>query len=293
MKYLIIFMILLTLTVAGNAQFGNYASYYPLQTGNTWYYKSVDHWMQQYFFKITVTGDTVAGGNKYFIRQRGGTASLVRFDTVSGNLLEYNTSGCNGYSNDRIIDSIASSPGNIVYCQNSAIYTRRCEMTGTESVLGSARNVIKFDHDGLVSEEMMYAEGIGVYYSSTSEPPPYTSYTELLGCRINGVVYGDTTMSSVAEAGQQSSEFEGSLMNSPNPFNPSTKIIFEIPVAEKVKLIVYDMLGKHVATLVDNEYRIAGSHTVEFNGASLASGMYFCRIEAGKFAGTRRMVMVK
>ena len=294
MKSLITLSILLALTLTCNAQFGSYGSYYPLQTGNTWNYKSVDHWMQQYFFKVTIKGDTVVGGINYFVRQRGAITSLVRFDTASGNLLEYNAGGgCNGYTYDRIIDSISSSPGNVVYCQNAAIYTRRCEMTGTESVLGSDRNVRKFEHDGLVLEEMMYADGIGAYYSSTSEPPPYTSYTVLLGCRINGVVYGDTTMSSVAETGHQSYGQEGTLMNYPNPFNPSTKITFDIPVDSKVKLTVYDMLGREVARLVDNEFRTAGRYEAEFSGASLAGGVYFCRIDAGKFAGTRRMVIVR
>jgi len=60
-----------------------------------------------------------------------------------------------------------------------------------------------------------------------------------------------------------------------------------------VNLVVYDLLGKQVARLVDKEFRTAGKYAVEFNGASLSSGVYFCRMEAGKFAGTRRMVLIK
>ena len=81
--------------------------------------------------------------------------------------------------------------------------------------------------------------------------------------------------------------------NYPNPFNPTTKITFDIPVDSRVKLVVYDLLGRQVARLVDNEFRAAGKYAVEFSGASLASGVYFCRMEAGKFAGTRRMVLIK
>ncbi|MBX7042018.1 MAG: hypothetical protein K1X85_03855 [Ignavibacteria bacterium] len=51
--------------------------------------------------------------------------------------------------------------------------------------------------------------------------------------------------------------------------------------------------GSQFARLVDNEFRAAGQYAVEFDGASLASGVYFCRMEAGKFAGTKRMVLIK
>ena len=71
------------------------------------------------------------------------------------------------------------------------------------------------------------------------------------------------------------------------------QITFDIPVDSRVKLVVYDLLGRQVARLLDNELKTAGSYAVEFNGASLASGVYFCRMEAGKFAVTGRMILLK
>ena len=80
--------------------------------------------------------------------------------------------------------------------------------------------------------------------------------------------------------------------NYPNPFNPATKINFAIPVSGQVTLKVYDVLGKEVATLV-NDKRDAGSYSIEFNAANLPSGMYVYRIKSGNFAETRRMMLIK
>jgi hypothetical protein len=85
--------------------------------------------------------------------------------------------------------------------------------------------------------------------------------------------------------------------NYPNPFNPSTTIKYELPGAANVKLIVYNMLGEIVTTLV-NEQKPAGTYTVQFDGSGLSSGVYFCRFyakgESGKeFSKVMKMMMLK
>jgi hypothetical protein len=85
--------------------------------------------------------------------------------------------------------------------------------------------------------------------------------------------------------------------NYPNPFNPTTVINYQIPNDGHVTLKVYDVLGREVKTLVD-EARTAGGYTVQFNGASLASGVYFYRVyiagDDGKnFVSTKKMVVMK
>lgn len=80
--------------------------------------------------------------------------------------------------------------------------------------------------------------------------------------------------------------------NYPNPFNPMTTIRYQIPEGGFVSLKVYDVLGKEVATLV-NGAKEAGSHWVSFNASGLASGVYFYRLQAGGFAETRKMMLVK
>jgi N-acetylneuraminic acid mutarotase len=77
--------------------------------------------------------------------------------------------------------------------------------------------------------------------------------------------------------------------NYPNPFNPSTTIRYQLPVASEVKLEVYDVLGKKIATLV-NERQSAGSYQVVWNASGLSSGTYFYRLQAGSFVETKKMI---
>ncbi|MCU0371836.1 MAG: T9SS type A sorting domain-containing protein [Ignavibacteria bacterium] len=84
--------------------------------------------------------------------------------------------------------------------------------------------------------------------------------------------------------------------NYPNPFNPTTKIAYDLPRDAKVKLVIYDILGREMKTLVNNEFRSAGKYITEFNGSNLASGIYFARIlvnEGKDFMAVKKMVLVK
>ncbi len=80
--------------------------------------------------------------------------------------------------------------------------------------------------------------------------------------------------------------------NYPNPFNPTTEILFTIPFDMKVKITVYNLLGEVVSVLL-NEYILQGNHKVKFNGDKFASGIYFYKIEAGNFTETKKMVLIK
>ena len=80
--------------------------------------------------------------------------------------------------------------------------------------------------------------------------------------------------------------------NYPNPFNPSTEISFSLAKSEKVKLAVYNLLGKEVAVLV-NGMRNAGSQTVTFDAKNLSSGVYFYKLEAGSTVLAKKMMLLK
>lgn len=80
--------------------------------------------------------------------------------------------------------------------------------------------------------------------------------------------------------------------NYPNPFNPTTNIKFDIPKTSDVKLIIYDILGEEISTLV-NENINAGSYQVDWNGGNYPSGVYFYRLSAGDFSETKKMLMIK
>jgi len=80
--------------------------------------------------------------------------------------------------------------------------------------------------------------------------------------------------------------------NYPNPFNPSTTISFYLPQTADVKLSVFDITGRQIATLVDRPMN-AGSHIETFDASGLSSGIYFYRIEAGDFQSVQKMMLVK
>jgi len=87
------------------------------------------------------------------------------------------------------------------------------------------------------------------------------------------------------------------VQNYPNPFNPSTKIRYSVPIVgtslkKSVQLKVYDILGNEVATLV-NEEKEAGNYEVEFSAVNLASGIYIYRLQAAEFSDTKKMILLR
>lgn len=82
------------------------------------------------------------------------------------------------------------------------------------------------------------------------------------------------------------------FQNFPNPFNPTTKINYSIPLRSFVTLKVYNMLGIEIATLV-NEEKPVGNFEVEFDGGSLSSGIYFYKMETSSFSDTKKFILLK
>jgi hypothetical protein len=91
------------------------------------------------------------------------------------------------------------------------------------------------------------------------------------------------------------------MQNFPNPFNPSTVINYELPIGTHVTLKVYDILGREVATLVD-EYQQAGKYNSQFStlptdrkvlNSKLSSSVYFYRLQAGDYMATKKMLLIK
>ncbi len=80
--------------------------------------------------------------------------------------------------------------------------------------------------------------------------------------------------------------------NHPNPFNPSTQIVFSLPNEADARLTVYNLLGVTVATLAEGPLS-SGRHTITWNAAGMPSGLYFARLEAGGASAMKRMVLAK
>jgi len=80
--------------------------------------------------------------------------------------------------------------------------------------------------------------------------------------------------------------------NYPNPFNPTTTIIYTLPNDSRVRIVVFDMLGRQIQTLVDEE-KLGGSYNVEFNANDLSSGVYFYQFQTNEFSLTKKLILVR
>ena len=102
-----------------------------------------------------------------------------------------------------------------------------------------------------------------------------------------GVIFTD-----IFDSYDNSTALNKSVQNYPNPFNSTTIISWQMQVHGHVLIQVYDMLGREVTTLVNNELS-AGNHKVEFNAGNLTSGVYFYRIETAQFNTIKKMLLIK
>ena len=140
-----------------------------------------------------------------------------------------------------------------------------------------------------------FIEGNG----TTTEPRHYTYSDKLLDITSSKLYYrlkqfdfdGSFEYSKILEVEIAPSVFSLS-QNYPNPFNPSTKISWQSPISSWQTLIVFDILGNEVATLV-NEYKAAGKYDIEFDASGLNSGVYFYQLKIGSFIQTRKMILMK
>lgn len=80
--------------------------------------------------------------------------------------------------------------------------------------------------------------------------------------------------------------------NYPNPFNPTTRIVFALPERSFVVVKVFDLIGREIATIVSEELS-AGEYSRQWNAANVPSGVYFCRLQAGKFTETKKLLLVR
>ena len=109
----------------------------------------------------------------------------------------------------------------------------------------------------------------------------------------SGFWYSEDAITGVEKNDKNSAPKEFQLMqNYPNPFNPTTTIIFDLPKQSHVTIKIYNILGQEVETLI-NETKKPGSYQLNFNAASLASGVYIYRIQAGDFTSTKKMMLIK
>ena len=92
-------------------------------------------------------------------------------------------------------------------------------------------------------------------------------------------------------AGNLPQEF-GLEQNYPNPFNPSTRITYQLPIQSYVRLRVFDVLGREVVSLAEGVEK-PGYKSVDWNAGRIASGVYFCRLDAGGFTSVKKLLLLR
>jgi hypothetical protein len=169
--------------------------------------------------------------------------------------------------------------------------------------------------DQLFTDHVYIGSDLGVYKSTDggaswaefNSGMPYAMVTDLsispTNHSLRAATFGNAVYerslnggkSSVSQPSKKQTAFS-LAQNYPNPFNPSTIISYELSVASEVKLDVFDLLGRNLATLI-NEKQSAGNHQTNFNASNLSSGTYFYRLQTkskdGLFTETKQMILVK
>ncbi|NNG26151.1 MAG: DUF1028 domain-containing protein [Ignavibacteriaceae bacterium] len=159
---------------------------------------------------------------------------------------------------------------------------------------------ILLTHTGLGTIGTVTDLGNGTYRAIITSPPVAgTDSISIVVINNEDTVY-IATIPIITYLNSTSVEENGFIMpdqfilfqNFPNPFNPSTKIVFRIAEPGVVILKVYDVLGNEVATLVEKNMP-AGTHEVEFSNSELTSGLYFYRLSSGEFTDTKKLLLLR
>ncbi len=313
MKYLAFILLVISLALIPTRTFSwdaDAAKFYPLTVGNkwvyTWYYTYMGNTIFGGYRTSKIVSDTVIAGHRYFrystIFSSCNDYIFERIDSASMNV--YRRSAVNG--TEQLLDSLMGRVGNTFKGKRNCaqlvseppVY---CVDTNNFTIFGNQRRAKYYSADGLM---MMYYRltadlGLTNIFAVEGQSNIYT----LSGCVINGTVYGDTnTLTGISQIGNEMPLKFSLSQNFPNPFNPETKITFQIPLSRGVDseggrgvfavLKVFDALGREVEVLVNQQLQ-PGTYEVSWDASVYPSGVYYYRLEFGSFSETKKMLLVK
>ncbi len=331
-----LFVIFFVMVIAGSSsslfsQVNQAVSYFPLKVGNVWVYNcsamggtsSCACILRKYRCKIT--SSSIFNNKTYFIFQMSWVSvscvtcyapylsDTIRIDTVTGNIYKYASSGgCSNSPFEIMYDSLNAKLNDTVR-NNCGIsqWRYRCNDTSNQVVFGTSRKTKVFSEPQFESSySRTFTQGIGLIRAGITFVNCYENRSSLVGCVIDNVLYGDTSMLvGINQISTEIPEKFSLLQNYPNPFNPSTKIRFSIPADsrlrgnDKLELKVFDILGREIASLIPRgqEGLSPGTYEVEFDGTNYSSGLYYytlvvtdtsASLSTG-FTQTKKMVLIK
>lgn len=276
------------LHIVSYSQTNELFSYFPLEVGNKWFFSwtlSIDNSIRTI---LEATTDTLMpDGKEYTIIERM-DKNETSWDRIAG------------YFYLRVENNVLYEfPSDTLFNYNWNDNTSISELN---------YNYQKVH----VENKMVFGMSRLTYYLYVFEPYEYVSYTDsigfnalyaleyhdwsqesryLVGCIIDNKYYGNVISNINFEEKPEVSDFI-IFQNYPNPFNPTTSIQYKVSSIEWVSLKVYDILGRQIATLV-NEEKPEGNYVVTFNEEGLPSGVYFYSLQAGDFYQTKKMLLLK
>ena len=262
-------------TLSGRLHNDAWASYTPL-TGETYmFWYETDALLQSsygvYGQKFSSNGTRQwPDSGKAFRPFGGGQPSFVRCFGKDSSAVVFYLDGVTGTTTNLVRGFRVDRSGNMQWGGTikdiSSLSSGRGRLTGV--FLGNGTSLLTWsdqrqDGNGIYAQNVNFDGSLGITVG------------------INAPHYGVPTSYSLSQ-------------NYPNPFNPTTTIGYTIPVGTRggTSLRVYDVLGREVATLVDEELT-AGEHVARFDASSLASGVYFYRLTSGSFSATRKLLLLK
>ena len=261
--------------------------YFPLKIGNQWDF-GILNWPAigyQYSFSIKVLGDTIMSNSKTYAivlnrnqisykRQEG---NILYNYAITGDVVEHDFTYKNGDTTSRyfttydtIITIVTVGVGE-QFGRNLKFWAFYTNAINNPAFDGWSRRTI--------------TDSLGYTYFADFGANYYC-----LGIKVDGNTYG--TITNISDEPTSSPNQFQLFHNYPNPFNPTTEIDFVIPEATFTTLIISDILGREVCTLLSKEVS-AGHHSQEWNAANYSSGVYFYTLRSGKFVETKKLLLQK
>jgi hypothetical protein len=268
--------------------------YFPLKVGNTWVFE----YRVRYFnvvqssekYKAVVLSDTVINGQKSYrisnLQYVTPAVELYRVDSSNGAFTKFAV--CT-------VDSLGQQSFNSYYRSCTDAINVKFKSANYVELFGVPTYDINIESIVVprVFKTRRYARGFGLY-SSYYVNDHYDYSHSLLGCVIDGVLYGDTSIgiNGMNPIGNVIPSKFNLVQNYPNPFNPSTLIQFDIASSGHAALDVFDVLGRKVATLVDERLK-PGKYEVLWEPLGMNSGIYFCILRVNNIVLVRKMAFLK